>query len=142
MANKLVKETPVHMSCPHCGKLQHPRLKWAKNHASLKCKHCGKTMDLREKHTHSLIERTLKVVMSFDKVVDALRSEAKEDSKAVKAKQATEKKDKKKKKQAKKSGKKGKGKGKKKAARRARVKPTVGIQPAPVAASGGEPPQA
>lgn len=140
MANKLVKETPVHMSCPHCGKLQHPRLKWAKNHASLKCKHCGRTMDLREKHTHSLIERTLKVVMSFEKVLDALRSEAKEDSKAVKAKQATGKKDKKKKKQAKKAAK--KGKGKKKAAKRAKAKPARVMQPMPIATSSGETPQA
>lgn len=140
MANKLVKETPVHMSCPHCGKLQHPRLKWAKNHVSLKCKHCGKTMDLREKHTHSLIERTLKVVMSFEKVLDALRSEAKEDSKAVKAKQANEKKDKKKKKQAKKSGK--KAKGKKKAAKRAKAKPTAVMQGASATTSSGETPQA
>ena len=140
MANKLVKETPVHMSCPHCGKLQHPRLKWAKNHSSLKCKHCGKTMDLREKHTHSLIERTLKVVMSFEKVLDALRSEAKEDSKAVKAKQATEKKDKKKKKQAKKSGK--KAKGRKKAVKRAKAKPADAMQSVPATTSSSETPQA
>lgn len=91
MANKLMKETPVHMSCPHCGKLQHPRLKWAKNHKSLKCRHCGKTMDLREKHTQSLIGRTLKALMSFEKLLDALRTEAKQDSKAVKAAHADDK---------------------------------------------------
>ena len=104
MATKLWKDTPVHVNCPHCGKLQHPRLKWAKNHKSLKCKHCGKVMDLREKQTHSLIQRTLNVVMSFDKVLAALHAEAKKAGKAVKAKTKKKpKKDKAKKKAGKKS---------------------------------------
>ncbi len=104
MATKLLKETPVHVSCPHCGKLQHPRLKWAKNHKSLKCKHCGKTMDLREKQAQSLIQRTLNVVMSFDKVLQALHAEAKKAGKSVKAKTKKKpKKEKTKKKASKKS---------------------------------------
>lgn len=102
MTTKLLKETPVHVNCPHCGKLQHPRLKWAKNHKSLKCKHCGKVMDLREKQAHSLIQRTLNVVMSFEKVLQALHTEAKKAGKAVKAKKKP-KKDKAKKKAAKRS---------------------------------------
>ncbi|HEV7165622.1 MAG TPA: hypothetical protein VGO35_09560 [Gammaproteobacteria bacterium] len=131
MANKLLKDTPVHVSCPHCGKLQHPRLKWAKNHRSLKCKHCGKAMDLREKQAHSLIQRTLNVVMSFDKVLQALHAEAKKAGKAVKAK--TKKKKPKKEKTRKKPAKKSK------AAKRLtkRAKPVSMMPPEVGTPSGG-----
>src|SRR5579859_6729022 len=83
--SKLMKETPVHLSCPACGRTQRAKLKWAKNHKSLKCKHCGKNMDLREKRAQSMIVRTLKVVQLFERTLDALHAEAKRAGKAVKA---------------------------------------------------------
>lgn len=101
---KLLKDTPVYVSCPHCGKLQHPRLKWAKNHKSLKCRHCGKNLDLREKQAQSLITRTLKAVQAFARTLDGLRAEAKKAGKAAKAKKPK------------------KSKGKKKAAKKAKAK--------------------
>ena len=101
---KLLKDTPVYVSCPHCGKVQHPRLKWAKNHKSLKCRHCGKNLDLREKQAQSLIERTLKAVQAFGQALESLHAEAKKAGKAVKAKKPK------------------KSKGKKKAAKKARAK--------------------
>jgi len=128
---KLLKDTPVYMSCPHCGKVQHPRLKWAKNHKSLKCRHCGKNLDLRERHAHSLIERTLRAVQAFGRTLDVLRAEAKKDSKAVKAKKP--KKDKGKKKAGNKS------KAKKKAAKRAAPKKPVSMMAGTSAPAGGEP---
>ena len=93
---KLTKDTPVYVSCPHCGKLQHPRLKWARHHKSLKCRHCGKSLDLREKRAQSLIERTLKAVQAFGRTLDALRAEAKKSGQAVKAKKPRKSKGKKK----------------------------------------------
>src|SRR5690242_14364848 len=83
---KSLKDTPVYVSCPHCGKVQHPRLKWARHHKSLKCRHCGKSLDLREKQAQSLIERTLRAVQAFGRTLDSLRAEAKKSGKAVKAK--------------------------------------------------------
>ncbi len=127
---KLLKDTPVYVSCPHCGKVQHPRLKWARNHKSLKCRHCGKSLDLREKQAHSLIERTLKAVQAFARTLDVLRDEAKKSGKAVKARKP--KKSKGKKKAAKK-----KAKGKKVAKRTKTTKPVsmMSMSPAP---SGSE----
>lgn len=93
---KLLKDTPVYVSCPHCGKVQHPRLKWARHHKSLKCRHCGKSLDLRERKAHSLIERTLKAVQAFVNTLDGLRAEAKKAGKAAKAKQPKKSKGKKK----------------------------------------------
>ncbi len=128
---KLLKDTPVYVSCPHCGKVQHPRLKWAKNHKSLKCRHCGKSLDLREKQAHSLIERTLKAVQAFARTLDVLRDEAKKSGRAVKAKKP-------KKSKGKKKGAKKKAKGKKAAKRAAPAKAVsmMSVSPAP---SGGEP---
>lgn len=89
--SKFMKETPVHLSCPACGKTQRAKLKWAKNHKSLKCKDCGKNMDLREKRAQSMIVRTLKVVQLFERTLDALHAEAKRAGKAVKASRKSKK---------------------------------------------------
>ena len=131
---KSLKDTPVYVSCPHCGKVQHPRLKWARHHKSLKCRHCGKSLDLREKQAQSLIERTLKAVQAFGRALDGLRAEAKQSGKAVKAKKP--KKSKGKKKAAKK---KAKGKKPVKRAKAKAAKPVsmMSVSPAP---SGGESP--
>lgn len=129
---KLLKDTPVYVSCPHCGKVQHPRLKWARHHKSLKCRHCGKSLDLREKQAQSLIERTLKAVQAFGRALDGLRAEAKQSGKAVKAKKP-------KKSKGKKKAVKKKAKGKKPAKRAKSAKPVsmMSVSPAP---SGNEPP--
>lgn len=127
---KFMKETPVHLSCPACGKTQHAKLKWAKNHKSLKCKDCGKNIDLREKRAQSMITRTLKVVQLFERTLDALHAEAKRAGKAVKAKKPKKSKGKKK------AGKKAKTSGKKAAKRKAPSKP---VSMMPVAASPTQP---
>ena len=129
---KLLKDTPVYVSCSHCGKVQHPRLKWAQNHKSLKCRHCGKSLDLREKRAHSLIERTLRAVKAFGRTLDALRAEAKKSGKAVKAKKPKKaKKSKDKKKASKKKAK------AKKAVKRAAPSKPMSMSPA---AAGDAPP--
>ncbi len=121
--SKLLKDIPVHLNCPACGKVQRAKLKWAKNHKSLKCKDCGKNIDLKGKEAKALIAKTAKVTQAFADVLDALHAEAKRAGKAVKAKKAG--KGKKGKKAKKKVGKKqGKAQAKKTAKRRAPAKPT------------------
>ena len=127
---KFMKETPVYLSCPACGKTQRAKLKWAKNHKSLKCKDCGKNMDLREKRAQSVISRTLKVVQLFEHTLDALHAEAKKAGKAFKAKKS------KKSKGNKKTDKKAKATGKKAAKRKASSKP---VSMMPVAAPPTQP---
>ena len=141
---KLMKETPVYLTCPSCGKVQHPGLKWAKNHKALKCKHCGKSMSLAEKETHGIIARTLKAVETFMRSLDNIQAEAKKASKEVKAHQHEEKAKKKHKKKAKKADKKkgkkaGKKSGKKATKKAAPAKP-VSMMPASPAPTGNEPP--
>lgn len=74
---KFLKETPVHIACPACGRPQRAKLKWALNHKSLKCKDCKKTIDLRNNPAKSVIERTEKALANFERVLKALRFEAK-----------------------------------------------------------------
>ena len=142
---KLMKETPVYLTCTSCGKVQHPGLKWAKNHKALKCKHCGKSMNLAEKETHGVIARTLKAVETFMRSLDSIHAEAKQTAKVVKAHQHEEKAKKKGKKKAKKADKKkGKKAGKKsvkKAAKKASApsKPTSMMPVAPQVTAGNEP---
>lgn len=127
---KFMKETPVYLSCPACGKTQRAKLKWAKNHKSLKCKDCGKNMDLREKRAQSVISRTLKVVQLFEHTLDALHAEAKKVGRAFKAKKPKKSKGKKK------AGKKAKATGKKAVKRKAPAKP---VSMMPVAAPPAQP---
>ena len=83
---KFLKDTPVHLSCPACGKTQRAKLKWAKNHKSLKCKDCGKNISLKEKPARDMIAKTARVTEAFASVLEALHTEAKKAGKAVKAK--------------------------------------------------------
>ena len=64
---KLAKEIPVHLACPACGKTQRVKLKWARNHKSLKCKDCRKAIDLRAPQAKSLIARTAQAVATFER---------------------------------------------------------------------------
>jgi predicted RNA-binding Zn-ribbon protein involved in translation (DUF1610 family) len=132
---KLLKETPVHITCPACGKTQRAKLKWAKNHKSLQCKDCGKNVDLREKQVHSMIARTLKAVELFEHTLDSLHDEAKRAGKAVKAKKPKKSKEKKK---AKKAGKKAKAKAK--PATKAVPSKPVSMMPVSPAPAGGNSP--
>ena len=100
---KFLKETPVHITCPHCGKIQHPRLKWAKHHKSLKCKSCKKNIDLREKPAQRLIGQTAAALSVFQTALDAMQSAAKKAGKALKGRMKAEKKHKKEKKSKKKA---------------------------------------
>ena len=115
--SKLLKDIPVHLNCPACGKVQRAKLKWAKNHKSLKCRDCGKNIDLKGKEAKAMIAKTARVTQAFADVLDALHAEAKRAGKAVKAK-----KDKKSKKQA--GKKRSKPAGRKTTKRRAPAKPT------------------
>jgi transcription elongation factor Elf1 len=124
---KFLKEVPVHLSCPVCGKTQRAKLKWAKNHKSLKCKDCGKNMDLREKHAREMITKTAKVTQAFADVLDALHAAAKKTGKAVKAKKKTKKV---------KPATKKRAAGKKSAKRRAPAKPASMM---PLSAGAGQP---
>lgn len=129
---KFLKETPVHLSCPACGKTQRAKLKWAKNHKSLKCKDCGKNISLKEKPARDMIAKTARVTEAFASVLEALHTEAKKVGKAVKAKKGG--KAKKSKKAGKKASKKpSKAASKKTAKRRAPAKPTsmMPASPAP-----------
>jgi|GEM_PF-6464721 len=124
---KFLKETPVYLSCPHCGKSQHPRLRWAKHHKSLKCRHCKKNIDLRDKPAQRFIGQTSAALSAFQTALDSLQTAAKKAGMVLKGKKKAEKMQKKEKKKAKK-----KAKGKKKAAKRAAPKKSaaqVGIKP-------------
>lgn len=134
----MLKETPVHLTCPACGKTQRAKLKWARNHKSLKCKDCGKNMDLREKQAHSMIARTLKVVELFEHTLDTLHAEAKRAGKAVKAKHPKKSKQKKK---ARKAAKKAKSKAKPALKKAAASKPVsmISVNPAPASSGSGSP---
>lgn len=103
---KFLKDTPVYIACPHCGKSQHPRLKWAEHHKNLKCKHCKKEIHLKEKPAAGMISATASALSVFERALAALQAQAKKFGKAKKAeaKQAKKaKKDKKGKKQKKKA---------------------------------------
>lgn len=145
---KLMKETPVYLTCPSCGKVQHPGLKWAKNHKALKCKHCGKSMSLAEKETHGIIARTLRAVETFMRSLDSIQAEAKKTSKEVKAHQHDEKAKKKAMKKGKKKAKKGDKKKGKKAGKKSGKKPakkasspSKPVSMMPVAPAPGSEPQ-
>jgi transcription elongation factor Elf1 len=127
---KFLKETPVHLSCPACGKTQRAKLKWAKNHKSLKCKDCGKNISLKEKPARDMIAKTARVTEAFASVLEALHVEAKKAGKAVKAKKGGKAK---KSKKAKKSAKPSKAASKKTVKRRAPAKPAsmMPASPAP-----------
>lgn len=129
---KFLKETPVHLSCPACGKTQRAKLKWAKNHKSLKCKDCGKNISLKEKPAREMIAKTARVTEAFASVLEALHTEAKHAGKAVKAKKGGKVK---KSKKAKKSAKPRKAAGKKAAKRSAAVKPASMMPASPVPGS-------
>ena len=128
---KFLKEIPVHLSCPACGKTQRAKLKWAKNHKSLKCRDCGKNIDLKGKEAKAMIAKTVRVTQAFADVLDALHAEAKRAGKAVKAKKG--KKDKKSKKKAGKQ--RSTSAGKKTAKRRAPAKPASMMPASPAAGS-------
>ena len=128
--SKLLKDTHVYIPCPACGKTMGLKLKWAQKHKSVKCGKCKAKLDLRVNPAHSLIARTGEALVSFEKVLDALYSEAKRAAKAVKPK-----KEKKKKKD--KKGKK-KAKHKKVTKKRAPTKTPLPLAPiAPAIGSGG-----
>ena len=92
---KFLKETPVYVTCPHCGKTERTRLKWAKHHKALKCKHCRKTIDLREKGAQRLIGQTAEAMSVFQQALDSLHSAAKKAGKALRGKKSKSKKKKK-----------------------------------------------
>ena len=86
---KILKETPVHIACPACGRPQRAKLRWAQNHKSLKCKDCKESIDLRANPAKSAIDRTEKALANFERVLKALRFEAKRaKKKSKKAKKA------------------------------------------------------
>jgi len=85
---KFLKETPVHIACPACARPQRVKLKWALNHKSLKCKDCKKSISLRENPAKGAIERTEKALANFERVLKALRFEAKQARKGKQFKKA------------------------------------------------------
>ena len=134
---KFLKETPVHITCPHCGKIQHPRLKWAKHHKSLKCKSCKKNIDLRDKPAQRLIGQTAAALSAFQTALDVMQAAAKKAGKALKGKMKAEKKHKKEKKKGKK-----KTKAHKKTAKRAapnKAPASKAVMSAPVASAETQP---
>jgi transcription elongation factor Elf1 len=101
---KFLKETPVYVTCPHCGKTERTRLKWAKHHKAMKCKHCGKNIDLRDKGAQRNIGQTAAAMSMFQQALNSLHSAAKKAGKALRGKKPKKSK-KKKAKGAKKSSK-------------------------------------
>ncbi|MGE5624405.1 MAG: hypothetical protein ACM3ZT_02535 [Bacillota bacterium] len=141
---KFLKQTPVHITCPHCGKIQHPRLKWASHHKSLKCRNCKKNIDLREKPVQRLIGQTAAALSVFQQALDHLQAVAKKTGRALKGRKKAEKKKKKEAKKDKKKAKKAKAHKKtakrapKKAASSAAPKPAVAVSAAPGATQPDE----
>lgn len=95
---KFLKDTPVYIACPHCGKSQHPRLKWAEHHKNLKCKHCKKEIHLRDKPAAGMIAATASALSMFERALAAIQAQAKKFGKAKKTEAKLAKKAKKKKK--------------------------------------------
>jgi len=91
---KFLKETPVYVTCPHCGKTERTKLRWAKHHKAMKCKHCKKNIDLREKGAQRLIGQTASALSMFQQALDSLHSAAKKAGKAFRGKKAKKKKSK------------------------------------------------
>lgn len=93
--SKILKDPHVYVPCGACGKTHRLKLKWALKHKSLKCSGCKSSVDLRAVPAKGLIARTVEVVDSFLKAMDALHDEAKRDAKLAKARKKAEKKAKK-----------------------------------------------
>lgn len=129
---KFLKDTPVYMACPACGRAQHAKLKWARNHKSLKCKDCKKTIELRKPPVSTVIAKTLKAVASFEKTLDGLREAAERQRKL-------HKKSKKQAKRAKKTKQHAKATKKPVAAKTSAVKPAAVTSPKPAAAVASAP---
>jgi transcription elongation factor Elf1 len=89
---KFLKETPVYVTCPHCGKAERTRLKWAKHHKAMKCKHCKKNIDLRDKGAQRIIGQTAAAMSMFQQALDSLHSAAKKAGKALRGKKSKSKK--------------------------------------------------
>ena len=102
---KFLKETPVYVTCPHCGKTERTKLKWAKHHKAMKCKHCKKNIDLREKGAQRLIGQTAAALSVFQQALDGLHAVAKRTGKALRGKKHKKSKKKKSKSAKKKSSK-------------------------------------
>lgn len=118
---KFLKDTPVYLACPSCGRTQKTKLKWAKHHKALKCKHCKKNIDLRDKPVRRVIARTTMALTIFEHALETLQRTAKKSGKS-----------------AKKSKKKSKAT-KKKGAKRARSRKAATKSAAPAASSESEP---
>jgi len=73
---KFLKDTPVFMACPGCGRTQRAKLKWAKHHKSLKCKDCRETIDLRKPPASAVIAKTAYAVTQFERTLDEMRAAA------------------------------------------------------------------
>jgi transcription elongation factor Elf1 len=66
---KLLQESPVFITCPHCGKVQHKKLKWARNHKSLKCAKCKSKLELAGQALKTQLSETVKAFKSFEKTL-------------------------------------------------------------------------
>lgn len=137
---KFLKDTPVYIACPHCGKSQHPRLKWAEHHKNLKCKHCKKEIHLKEKPAAGMISATASALSVFERALAALQVQAKKFGKAKKdeVKQAKKAKKEKKGKKHKKKAKAAKKPAKKAAPRKTASAPAGSGSPMMAAPTAGD----
>lgn len=81
---KILKETPVYIPCPACGKVQHTKLKWAQHHKSLECKDCGEDINLKKEPAIGLISKTGVLAAAYDKALGVVYEQAKRMGKLVK----------------------------------------------------------
>jgi transcription elongation factor Elf1 len=126
---KLLQESPVFITCPHCGKVQHKKMKWVRSHKSLKCAKCKSKLELAGQALKTQLSETVKAFKAFEKTLMELNKGA---IKAVKKGGQ-----KKQKKTAKKSAQK---KSRKSAAKKTPAKAAVTTGLGSVAAAHGETP--